>query len=62
MINHAQEMVTAKRRAEQAEAAASCASGVPANVLSAASSLFLQHHGRPPASTAESLAFAQVTL
>ena len=58
-LAYVQQMVARKRREEASQSAASCATGVPPNVLAAASSLFIAHHGRPAASTGEALAFAQ---
>ena len=55
----AQQMVGEKASAERSHASSSASLGVPANVLAAASNLFVQHHGRPASSTAEALAFAQ---
>ena len=58
-LTYVQRMVEEKKRAEAAQAAASCASGVPPNVIVAANNLFVANHGRQPASVAEALSFAQ---
>lgn len=59
-LTFVQGLAASRQRAEQALSPASCAAGVPANVLCAASNLFQTHHGRPASSAAEALAFAQV--
>lgn len=53
-----EQLVAAKRRSEQAQASASCATGVPADVLAASVRIFEAHHGRRPGSTAEAMSFA----